>query len=135
MTEKSSSQLPMRKKVIIYSKFLFDSIIIVCLSCNSLLIHLIRVYIYLFVTYILRQKNKLELYWYICIIRVEVCIADFTFNVIYKMRTGDSIRVKQAIEILSYVYRSAKFDGKFFNFFARLFILLSVRNVSYIDKW
>jgi len=25
--------------------------------------------------------------------------------------------------LLSYVYRSAKFDAKFFNFFARLFIL------------
>jgi len=37
---------------------------------------------------------------------------------------------------LSYVYRSAKFDAKFFNFFARLFIfiLLSVRKVSSIDE-
>jgi len=34
----------------------------------------------------------------------------------------------------SYVYRSAKFDAKFFNIFARLFILLSVRKVSYIDE-
>jgi len=29
---------------------------------------------------------------------------------------------------LSYVYRSAKFDAKFFNFFARLFILLYYRS-------
>jgi len=35
---------------------------------------------------------------------------------------------------LSYVYRSAKFGAKFFNFFVRLFILFSVRKVSYIGK-
>jgi len=37
---------------------------------------------------------------------------------------------------LSYVYRSAKFDVKFFNFFCSLFyfVLLSVRKVSYIGE-
>jgi len=36
--------------------------------------------------------------------------------------------------VLSYIYRSAKFGVKFFNFFVRLFILFSVRKVSYIGK-
>jgi len=35
---------------------------------------------------------------------------------------------------LSYVYRSAKFDAKFFNFFSRLIILFSVQKVSYIGE-
>jgi len=46
----------------------------------------------------------------------------------------DILRVTQ---LLSYVYRSAKFDAKFFNFFARLFIyffLLSVQKVSDIGE-
>jgi len=33
----------------------------------------------------------------------------------------------EGIELLSYIYRSAKFDAKFFNFFARLFILFYFR--------
>jgi len=34
-------------------------------------------------------------------------------------------------KVLSYVYRSAKFDEKFFNFFARLFILFYIRSEKF----
>jgi len=37
----------------------------------------------------------------------------------------DSMADRVKMQFLSYVYQSAKFDVKFFNFFARLFILFS----------
>jgi len=36
--------------------------------------------------------------------------------------------------LLNYVYRSAKFDAKFFNFFARLFILFYSHQIPQMDK-
>jgi len=33
--------------------------------------------------------------------------------------------------VLSYVYRSAKFDAKFYNFFARLYILFYFRSEKF----
>jgi len=50
---------------------------------------------------------------------------DNFLHALSKLATADEI------ELLSYVYLSAKSDAKFFNFFARLFILFYFRSKKF----
>jgi len=55
--------------------------------------------------------------------------------ILFSLKGFCVIGLESALKLgLSYVYRFAKLDAKFFNFFARLFIfiLFSVRKVSYV---